>query len=147
MMKNNNLVGEIKAIYLPAKFPKVRVSDSEKVVKFIRNFWEDLNYYESFYVLHLNPANETIGWTKISEGGITGTDVDPKRIFHAVLSTSTPSIILAHNHPSGNLMASTADRNITQRIKGGCELLGINLLDHIILTEESYYSFADNGIL
>lgn len=110
---------------------------------------ETIGIYESFYALFLNRANKPVGWAIISTGGVTGTVVDNRILFsHAVLSLAS-SIIVFHNHPSGNLKPSQADIDLTQKIKQAAPLLDMLLLDHIILSPdlEQYYSFGDHGIL
>ncbi len=101
--------------------------------------------YEEFWMLMLNRRNQIIKPYKISEGGISGTVADPKKIFKAALENHACSIILCHNHPSGNLNPSHADLKLTQKLKSAASQLDIQLLDHIIVTLDGYYSFADNG--
>lgn len=103
--------------------------------------------YEEFWVLLLNHANRRISVEQISEGGQAGTVVDPKKIFKMALEQNAAGIILCHNHPSGNLNPSTADRNLTDKIKNAGNFLDIKVLDHLIIADESYYSFADNGLM
>jgi len=103
--------------------------------------------YEEFWVLLLNHANRRISVEQISEGGQAGTVVDPKKIFKLALEQNAAGIILCHNHPSGNLNPSTADRNLTDKIKSAGNFLDIKVLDHLIIADESYYSFADNGLM
>ena len=95
----------------------------------------------------LNRANETIGYAKISQGGIVGTVVDKKILFKYVVESLASGIILAHNHPSGNTNPSQADLNITKDLQQLCKLVDSEILDHVILTADSFYSFADNGKL
>lgn len=101
--------------------------------------------HEEFWLLVLNKANRVIRKLKISEGGISGTVVDPKKVFKMVLELSASSIILAHNHPSGNIQPSDADHKLTRKLVDGGNLLDIAVLDHLIIAEESYFSFADDG--
>jgi DNA repair protein RadC len=104
--------------------------------------------HEEFWILILNRANEVLQKENISVGGVSGTLVDVKKIFQIVLSYKRASaIILAHNHPSGNLMPSQADRSITKKITAAAQLLDVNILDHIIFTDNGYLSFADEGYL
>ena len=129
-------------------FPRILISSSLDCYNFIKNFYQDdIEIYESFFILLLNKANHTIGYAKISQGGIAGTHVDIKIILKYALDSLASSVILAHNHPSGNLRESEQDINITNKIKYGLELLDINLFDHIILTKESFSSFADKSLL
>ncbi|WP_317168263.1 JAB domain-containing protein [Pontibacter pamirensis] len=102
---------------------------------------------EQFKVMLLNRANKVLGIYETSTGGVAGTVADPKLIFVAALKACASSIVLCHNHPSGNLKPSAADLQLTKKIKQGGELLDIAVLDHIILTSESYYSLADEGLL
>jgi DNA repair protein RadC len=98
-------------------------------------------------LLCLNRANKVIGFYKVSSGGFAGTVADPKVIFTIALNCAASAIIIAHNHPSGNLKASKADIDLTNKIKLAGDTLEINLLDHIIMTEDSYYSFADDALI
>lgn len=101
--------------------------------------------YEEFWILILNKANRIVRKCCISEGGISGTVVDPKKIFKIALDKHASSIILGHNHPSGNLQPSEADQKITRKIKDAGNMLDIAVLDHLIIGENGYYSFADQG--
>jgi DNA repair protein RadC len=98
-------------------------------------------------VLYLNRANKVIGSYQLSKGGITGTIADVRLILSVALKTLASGLILAHNHPSGNLKPSEADKQITNKIRQAAKLLDIELLDHIIISSEGYYSFADDAIL
>jgi DNA repair protein RadC len=102
--------------------------------------------HEEFWVLYLNNANKVIYKGQLSKGGITGTVVDIRLIFKLALEHNATSIILSHNHPSGKLMASDADKEITKKLKFAGEQLDIKVLDHIIVTEKGYLSFQDEGI-
>ncbi len=102
---------------------------------------------EAFYAIYLNRNNRIIGVHKCSDGGISGCLVDPRIVLKPAIELLASSVILAHNHPSGNLKPSEADRSITQKIKEGAKLFDISVLDHVILTESTYLSFADEGLL
>jgi DNA repair protein RadC len=102
---------------------------------------------ESFVVVYLNRANHIIRQEIISEGGITGTVADPRIILKKALDYHAVSIILCHNHPSGNLKPSKADEQLTNKIKNAAAFLDIQVMDHIIVSEEGYYSFADEGLM
>ena len=102
---------------------------------------------EQFKVLMLSNNNKVLGVLEASSGGITGTIVDLRIIFSALLKANATAFIVVHNHPSGKLAPSDADRQITRKIKEASNVLDIKLLDHLIVTEESYYSFADEGTL
>lgn len=108
---------------------------------------DNIEWTESFIVIALNRANKVLGFYKVSQGGLTGTIVDPRVIFQFALLTSAVALIIAHNHPSGNLTPSRADIEITEKIKKAGDLLEIKLLDHVIVTGEGYYSFCDNGTI
>jgi len=103
--------------------------------------------YEVLGALYLNSAGKILHFEILSQGGLTGTVADPRVIFKKALEEDAVSIILCHNHPSGNLRPSKADEEFTQKIKEGAKHLDIKLLDHIIVSEEGYFSFADNGLL
>jgi len=128
-----------------SEFPRQKISSSKDAEQFIRQFYgDDLQVYESFFLLLLNQANETVGYAKISQGGIAGTVVDVKIIAKYVVDTLSQAVVLAHNHPSGNIRPSQADENMTTRIKATLNLFDCKVLDHIILTADNYFSFQDN---
>jgi len=123
-----------------------KISSSRDAESIFRNCWsEHIELLEECYLMLLNRANQVIGVVHISKGGISGTVVDLKIILAAALKAVASGIILAHNHPSGNLQPSQADRDLTLRIRSACGLLDIVFLDHLILAKEGYYSFADEG--
>jgi len=127
-------------------FPKVKITSSKDAEEFIRRFYsDDIGIYESFFILLLNRANNTIGFVKISQGGVAATYVDVKIIAKYIAETLCSSVILAHNHPSGNLTPSQADMDLTKKIKGMSDFFDCKILDHIILSEDGFYSFLDNG--
>ena len=130
-------------------FPKVKIQTSYEGAEFIRQFFvDDISLFESFYILLLNRANNTVGYAKISQGGIVGTVVDVTIIAKYAVDSLSTSVIIAHNHPSGNTNPSNQDRELTNKIKNALALFGISLLDHLILTEsDGFYSFADEGLL
>ena len=129
-------------------FKKVKISNSEDAYKYALNFYEyDINIYESLFLVLLNSANNTIGYVKISQGGVSGTYVDPKIIAKYAVETLARSVILIHNHPSGYLKQSEADKNITKVVKDTLSLFNTSVLDHLIITEKGFYSFCDEGIL
>ncbi len=145
---NNKTIKEFTLAKGKTTFEQVQLSSSVDVQKYIRQFYhEDIGIYESFFLLLLNRANKTIGYAKISQGGTIGTVVDIKLVAKYALEGLAQSAIICHNHPAGNIQPSEADKQQTKRIKNALDLLEITLLDHIILTEENYYSFADQGTL
>ena len=103
--------------------------------------------HEEFWVLFLNNSNKVISKTQLSKGGISGTIVDTRLVFRLALENRATGLILCHNHPSGNLIPSDADKDITRRIKTAGAILDVKILDHLIITETKYYSFVDEGIL
>jgi len=142
-MENVNLY-EIKKNQ--TNFAQVTITGSQDAEQFIRQFYsDDIEVYESFFILLLNAMNKTIGYAKISQGGVVSTVVDVKILAKYVVDSLATSVVLAHNHPSGNLKKSDADSQITKRIIECLNYFDCKVLDHIILTKESYYSFADNG--
>lgn len=130
----------------PTDFERVKIGSSKDAADYIRQFYNgDIEIFESFFVLLLNRQNETIGYAKISQGGVTGTYVDTKIILKYVVDTFASGVIIAHNHPSGGLTPSAQDDLITSKLKSAITLLDSSLLDHVILTSNNYYSYADNG--
>ena len=125
---------------------KEKISSSKDVFDLFQSIMEDYKY-ESFWVLLLNRANKIIKKIQVSDGGVSGTVADPKRIFKHSLENDASGIILCHNHPSGNIKPSEADIKLTKKIREGGELLDISVLDHIIIGEEKYFSFADENML
>lgn len=108
---------------------------------------DSIEWVESMIVIGLSVSNKIIGFYKISQGGITGTVCDPKVVMQFALLSNSVRLVISHNHPSGSTRPSGADKELTQKIKKAAELFDILLLDHIIITDESYFSFADEGIL
>jgi DNA repair protein RadC len=133
---------------------KVRISDMEKVCgsrdvyEVLQRIWSPrIDHVEEFMVLCLNRANKVLGWAKVSQGGLSGTVADPKLIFQIALKSNACSIILAHNHPSGNLTPSEADIHLTRKLREAGLMLDLPVLDHLIVSSEGFYSFADEGLL
>lgn len=146
---NSNLA-EIQVTYkTKVKFKEMKkIVSAKDAVEVFRNIWSDcIELREEFYILLLNRANRVLGWYRLSEGGTTGTVADSKLLFSIVLKCNACGIILAHNHPSGNTQPSDADIKLTRQFVAGGKILEINILDHLILTAETYLSFADDGLL
>ncbi len=151
-------IGEAKAISIIAAMElgrrrrssealeQVKISSSNSVFEVLQPILGELSH-EEFWILYLNNANKIIEQFQISKGGITGTLVDVRITLRKALELGATSLILAHNHPSGNLNPSDADKQLTKKLKTASESLDIKILDHIIVTEKSYFSFADEGIL
>lgn len=122
------------------------IQSSRDAYKRLRHYLEDLNH-EEFWIMTLNRKNAIIAEHRISEGGITATIVDQRKIFRIAIDDKSTGIILFHNHPSGNIQPSEADNMLTRKLKEGGKLLDINVLDHIIVAQSGYYSYADEGKL
>jgi len=127
----------------------MHLNSSSKVSNLLRHIWDEdqLEVRESFYVLCFSSGLDLVGYQKISEGGLDAVIVDLRLLFSIALLSRASSIVVAHNHPSGTLKPSEADKILTKRIVQAGELLSLNLNDHIILTKSSYYSFRDEGLL
>lgn len=138
---------ELKAELKIGEVKKVQIKSSTDAANFFRDLWEGIDIYESFFAIYLNRANNTIGWYKVSQGGIDSTVVDTRLIVKKAIDVLACSIVLCHNHPSGRLKPSEADIEITKKLKEGCSYFNINILDHVILTEEGHFSFADEGLI
>ncbi len=147
---NGNTISEIELKYSPAnpKIGRVKISDSKSAYKILLETWnkETIELYEEFKILLLNKANEVLGIYVVSKGGITGTVVDIKLLFAVVLKSASTGIILAHNHPSGNLRPSEADKTVFGKIKIAANYLDINVFDNLILSKDGYCSFTNQGI-
>lgn len=104
-----------------------------------------LDYCEQCYVLLLNQAGKVNGYRKVAEGGMTSASVDIRQIMQAALLTNSCGIAMIHNHPSGNLVPSRQDDNLTRVLHQGCQFFDMTLIDHVIVTSEGYYSYADHG--
>jgi DNA repair protein RadC len=124
--------------------PLPKIGSSLDAYNVLRPHMTDLAH-EEFWVILLNRANFVIRCVQVSIGGISGTVADPKMIFKYALQYGASGIVLAHNHPSGNLTPSTADKDLTTKMKKGGLILEIPVLDHLIFTDKTYYSFADEG--
>ena len=126
---------------------RFKITCSADVAKVFRQIWPSFEHVEYFYIFLLNRANHVLGYHQVSKGGISGTVVDQKVIFQVALKCHASNIILAHNHPSGNTDPSCADKEFTQKAKEVGKILEIPVIDHLILTESDYFSFADEGLL
>src|ERR1700676_1232255 len=126
-----------------------RIRDSKDAYSILMVHWDlnKIDLLEEFKVIFLNQANKVLGIYNLSSGGITGTVADPRLIFSAALKASACNIMLAHSHPSGNLKPSKADEDLTCKVKNAGMFLDIKVVDHIIVTREAYFSFADEGLI
>lgn len=149
-MNTDRIVSEVQLKYKPQPLTESLRTSSEIHQLLINRVFDDetIGYKESFKILLLNNANKLIGYTTISEGGLTSTVVDVRIVMQTALVSNATSIVLAHNHPSGTVRPSGQDDAITKKIRLACELMDIRLLDHIIVTPfDSYYSYCDEGRL
>lgn len=126
-----------------------KISSSQDVTTVLRKCFDEDTFLiqEQFIVLLMNNSNKVLGFHSLSKGAINSTLVDIRLIFSTAIKNYATSIIIAHNHPSGNIQPSQSDKSLTRKIKEAGLLLDIRLLDHVILTEDDYFSFADEGIL
>lgn len=149
-MTTDCIVSEIQLKYQPQPLTET-INGAKDIHQLLINRVFDadtIGYKETFKVLLLNNSNNIIGYTTISEGGLTSTIVDVRMIMQTALVCNATSIILTHNHPSGNRNPSIHDDNLTKKIKSACELMDIRLLDHIIVTPyDSFFSYCDEGRL
>jgi len=137
-------LGRRRSIEKPIEKSPIR--NSGEVVPYLAAKMKDLKH-EVFAVVFLNRANRIIHFEIISQGGIAGTVADPRIILKKAIELSASSMILSHNHPSGNLQPSKADQQITDKISKGAQLMDMKVLDHIIISDEGYLSFVDEGLL
>ena len=157
LMKYNG-IGEAKAVTIAAALElgrrrrfsealeKPSIKNSQVAYECFYAHLSDLNH-EQFWIMLLNNANKVIRLEKIGVGGMTGTTADPKKIFKCALENNAASIMLCHNHPSGNVVPSNADKQITNNLVKAGQFLEIKILDHIIIGNDNYFSFADEGLL
>lgn len=151
-------IGEAKAVSIAAALElgrrreagqpleKTIIRNSSDIARYLRTRFRDYRH-EIFAVLYLNRANKVNHFEIISEGGITGTVADPRMILRGALEQDAVSIILCHNHPSGSLKPSRADEQLTEKIRDAARNLDITVLDHLIVSESGFFSFADEGLL
>jgi DNA repair protein RadC len=144
------LIAEIEVSYIPKHKPYTgSVNTTADMAAFLKSIYRTSAFqlFESFYCVYINRANRVLGVAEISKGGITGTVADPRLILGIALKAGATSIVLSHNHPSGNLKPSKADEVMTQKIKQAAAFMDIVILDHIILSIEGFFSFAEEGLL
>lgn len=148
---NSFKLAEIEVKYSTSVKPaeRLKVVTSCDAAEAFRELWsQSMEYKESFYAMYLNRNNKILGIHKVAEGGLCGTVVDVRCVFQVGLKANACSVIVAHNHPSGNEIPSEADKSITQKIKEAGKFLDIPLLDHLImLPGNGYMSFADEGLM
>lgn len=149
MNKTISEVSEIQVSYKPNKIVSSKIATSFDAVQIIRKFWneETIEMQEEVKVILLNNSNCVLGIYNLSKGGITSSLIDIRLVLSVALKCLASGIILVHNHPSGNSKPSSADFNIVKKLNESCKLVDITLFDSIIITKESYMSFADDGLL
>ena len=144
-------VAEIQLTYKSNVKPSLRpkVNGSRDAFNILKESWDEsrIELVEQFKVMLTNRANKVLGILEVSTGGVSGTVAYPKLIFAAGIKAGACGFIVAHNHPSGNLKPSQADIELTKKLREGGRYLEIQLLDHLIVTTEGYYSFADEGLI
>lgn len=151
-------IGEAKAVSIVAALElgrrrrgeqalkRAKLKSSDDVYELLQPVIGDLNH-EEFWIVYLNNSNKVLHKSQLSKGGITGTLVDVRLVYKRALEMGATALILSHNHPSGKLEPSVADRQLTRKLKRAGESLDIKILDHLIVTQTNYYSFANEGIL
>lgn len=146
-----NQLNEITVSYNRSLVSPVKISSSKHAYEVCKEIIDKdrCNIYlkEYFYIILLNRANDVVGYYRLSEGGITGTVADIRIAFSIAVKSLACGMILFHNHPSGTMKPSNADKNLTINFKEAGKILNINILDHLIVDELIYYSFADNGLI
>jgi DNA repair protein RadC len=129
-----------------SKYQRKQITSSYMASEYIRSFYgTDIELFESCFILLLDQSNTTLGYAKISQGGICSTIVDIKIVCKYVVDSLAQGVIICHNHPSGNLNPSLSDKNLTEKLASSLKLMDSKLFDHIILTKDSFYSMQDNG--
>lgn len=149
VVRSPNLA-EVKVSYKSKMQEVVKISSSRDAFNILFKLYDPdtIEFKEEFFMLLVNRANRLLGWFKLSSGGTTGTIVDSKIILVIALNSNAHGIVLCHNHPSGNLRPSDADISLTNKVRDASKLLEISLIDHLIISPaESYFSFADEGLI
>lgn len=142
-------IAEVEVSYRPKRSLHPIVVDSKDASELFRKYWDigKINYRESLKIMLINANGRCLGISTISEGGCEEASVNMKHLFQAALIGNATRIILCHNHPSGRLRPSKFDDELTKDVKTGLKTIGIMLIDHIIITEDDYYSYVENGKL
>lgn len=144
------IIDEIKISYTSISYnERIKIFDSTKAYNSFKDSWniETIELFEEFKIILLNHASEALGMYTVSKGGISSTVVEIRHILFVALKTNSTGIILAHNHPSGNLKPSSSDLKLTERMNEACKVMDLNLMDHLILSKQGYFSFKDEGYL
>lgn len=146
---NTDTVAEIQVSYKPNKNFDFKIEDSRQSFSLVMQKWEQdlIEMQEEVKILLLNRSCKVLGIYSLAKGGISSCVVDVRIILAVALKAMATGIILIHNHPSGNLQPSNEDKKITEQLNSSCKIMGITLMDHLIITKDDYFSFADEGIL
>ncbi len=151
MESKSHFINELAITYSRKEINQNSIKNSAAVYNLIKDIYSStqsaIELKEYFFMILLNRANKVIGYYKLSEGGISGTVVDLRLAFGTALKSLASGIIMTHNHPSGNLSPSEEDKRITKKFVDAGQILDISVLDHLIVSNNGYYSFADEGIL
>jgi DNA repair protein RadC len=146
-----NTMAEIELVYKSKVKPseRPRITSTKEAYQILLQTWDvnKIEFVEQFKVVLMSRAHRVLGIYELSSGGIAGTVADPKLVFMAALKANACCLILSHNHPSGNLKPSHADEALTRKIYEAGKFLDIQVLDHVIVTSEGYFSFADEGLI
>lgn len=148
-MKTNSKVAELLVSYSAHIVSEQKISNSRETYSLIINHWnlDTIEMLEEVKILLLNKSNRALGVYDLSKGGMSSSIIDVKIVLSIALKSLASGIIIVHNHPSGNLSPSKADIDITEKLKSACNLMDITVLDHLIISKDNYYSFADDGLL
>lgn len=137
---------EYKISATKQEFTIAKIKTAEDAYKYAKQFYfDDINIFESCFIMLLNQANNVMGFAKISQGGLSSTIVDVRLIAKYAIEVLATSVIIVHNHPSGDVKPSYHDDKLTEMSKQGLKFLNIELLDHLVISEDRYYSYADDG--
>ncbi|MXS72717.1 DNA repair protein [Flavobacteriaceae bacterium W22] len=148
-MKTNTKVAELLVSYSAHIVSQQKISNSIETYSLIINNWnlDTIEMFEEVKILLLNKSNKVLGVYDLSKGGMSSSIIDVKIVLSIALKSLASGIIIVHNHPSGNLSPSKADIDITEKLKSAFNLMDITVLDHLIISKDNYYSFADDGLL
>lgn len=148
-MKDYNFIPEIEISYRTGGVEKKKISCSRDVFEILSQLFnvDTLELKEEAIAIFLNRANKTLGWYRISTGGVSGTVMDVRPVLAIAIKSASSGLIIAHNHPSGNMQPSKSDEEITKKFRDAGKLIDCILLDHLIICENNYFSFADNGLI
>lgn len=142
-------ISEIKVSYSSRKDKEIQITNSEELYELVISHWDKdiIEYQEEVKLVLLNRASNILGIFNLSKGGTSSAVVDIKIILAVALKCNSSSLAIVHNHPSGNLIPSHRDKEITKKLKRGCEYVDLKLIDHLIISKDSYYSFKVNDLL